>query len=60
MKEKIKEKSAEPEHVVCHNPCKTCNSEGYLSNREVCPVCGGTGCRDKKYCEPAGGLSCES
>ncbi len=50
----------EPEHVVCNNPCKTCNSEGYLSNREVCPMCGGAGCRDKKYCEPAGGLGCES
>jgi hypothetical protein len=39
MKEKIKEEFVELEHAVCHNPCKICNSEGYLSNREMCPVC---------------------
>ncbi len=57
---KGKENFIEPEHVVCNNPCKTCNSEGHLSNGEICPICGGAGCRDKKVCELAGGLGCES
>ena len=47
------------ERVACNSPCETCNSEGYLSNGEICLICGGAGCRDKEICEPAGGLGCE-
>jgi hypothetical protein len=46
--------------IECHHPCTVCNKKGYLDNEEICPVCAGTGCRDKKYCVPAGGLGCES
>jgi hypothetical protein len=55
-----KEVSEEGAHEVCHNPCTACNNKGYLDNEELCPVCAGTGCRDKKYCAPAGGLGCNS
>lgn len=50
---------SEEAHDVCHNPCTECNSKGYLDNNEICPVCAGTGCKDKKHCRPAGGLGCE-
>lgn len=46
-------------HDTCHNPCEECQGTGYLQNGEVCPECGGTGCRDKKFCTPAGGLGCD-
>ncbi|MCK5504310.1 MAG: hypothetical protein KAJ10_04075 [Thermodesulfovibrionia bacterium] len=58
--EEGKEISSEGVHEVCHNPCTVCNKKGYLDNKEICPVCAGTGCKDKKYCVPAGGLGCES
>ena len=48
------------EHTVCYSPCYNCNKEGHLSTGEICPVCAGAGCRDKKVCELAGGLGCES
>jgi hypothetical protein len=55
-----KEVSGEEVHETCHNPCTACNNKGYLDNEEICPVCAGTGCKDKKYCAPAGGLGCDS
>ncbi len=55
-----KDVSAEGEHDICHNPCSACNKKGYLDNDEICPACAGTGCIDKKYCEPAGGLGCDT
>jgi len=58
--EEEKEVSGEETHAVCHNPCLECNKTGSLDNGEVCPECGGTGCRDKKVCAPAGGLGCET
>jgi hypothetical protein len=58
--EEEKEVSSERVHEVCHNPCTVCNKKGYLANDEICPVCAGTGCKDKKYCVPAGGLGCDS
>ena len=48
------------EHTVCYSPCYNCNEEGHLCNGELCPVCGGAGCRDKEVCEHAGGLGCVS
>lgn len=58
--EEGKEASNEGVHTVCHNPCTACNKRGYLDNGEICPACAGTGCKDKKYCKPAGGVGCES
>jgi len=46
-------------HGVCHNPCKDCRGQGFLENGEICPTCAGTGCKDQKLCEPAGGLGCD-
>jgi len=51
--------SVKDEHTLCHSPCQDCNSTGFLENKEVCPSCGGTGCKDEKSCSPAGGLNCE-
>jgi len=55
-----KEVSSDEAHNVCHNPCTACNKEGHLDNEEICPACAGTGCIDKKYCKPAGGLGCNT
>ncbi len=57
--EKEKEPSDKEAHEVCHNPCMACNKTGYLDNKDRCPACGGTGCKDKTLCVPAGGLACE-
>jgi hypothetical protein len=54
--EEGKEVSGEGVHKVCHNPCTVCNKKGYFDNGEICLACAGTGCKDKKYCVPAGGL----
>ncbi len=51
--------SANDTHTACHSPCLDCNNTGFLENKEVCPSCGGTGCKDRKSCLPAGGLDCE-
>ena len=59
MEEK-KDVTGEISHEVCHSPCIECHGKGYLDNEEICPVCAGSGCKDKKFCEPAGGLGCES
>jgi hypothetical protein len=56
---KVKDPKGKGEHKVCHNPCTVCNKTGQLEDKEVCPACGGTGCRDKMFCDPAGGLACE-
>ena len=58
--EKGNKVSSEEKHDMCHSPCTACDQKGFLDNEEICPACAGTGCKDKKYCEPAGGLGCES
>lgn len=55
--EKVVEASG---HEVCQNPCEDCHGEGYLENGELCPSCAGTGCKDRKFCTPAGGLGCDT
>ena len=52
--------SNQNEHETCHNPCNECAGNGYLENGEICPVCAGTGCKDKRLCVPAGGLGCDT
>lgn len=58
--EKEKKVLHKEKHDVCHNPCTDCNRTGYLDNGEICSTCAGMGCKDKKLCDPAGGLGCES
>jgi len=55
-----KEVIGENEHDICHNPCQECQGKGSLGNGEVCPTCAGTGCKDEKFCSPAGGLGCDT
>ncbi len=57
--EEGREVSSDRFHESCHNPCTICHNKGYLENEEICPVCAGTGCKDKNACEPAGGLDCD-
>ncbi|SEH06548.1 hypothetical protein [Candidatus Venteria ishoeyi] len=56
---KEQEVTSEAAHDACHNPCEECRSKGSLENGEICPACAGTGCKDKQFCVPAGGLGCD-
>lgn len=55
-----KKVSDKKEHTVCHNPCPDCQNTGTLENGEVCPACGGTGCKDEMTCSISGGLDCDT
>ena len=39
----------ESKHKICTNTCTDCDNHGKLNKDEICPICGGSGCRDKKY-----------